>query len=120
MSIVSPAFDEIYKAWRNRARRFDPQSIVLTSLAFLKRQPPTKLADLERYPWQVLLMVKWVCQDPEMDRSLAPAITPQDFDDLRQRLWDFPEQLGSRIRDTLPGKLFFREALNKPPQDAAN
>lgn len=47
-----------------------------------------------------------------MDRLRAPAITPQDFDDLRQRLWDFPEQMGSRIRDTLPGKLFFRQLIN--------
>ncbi len=112
MSIAAPTFDEVYKAWRNRARRFDPQSIVLTSLEFLNQQPPTKLADLERYPWQVLLMVKWVCQDHEMDRRRAPAITPQGFDDLRQRLWDFPEQLGSRIRDTLPGTLFFRQLIN--------
>lgn len=112
MSVASPSFDEVYKAWRNRARRFDPQSIVLTALAFLKQQPPTKLADMERYPWQVLLMVKWVCQDREMDRSRAPAITPRDFDDLRQRLWDFPEKLGSQIRDTLPGKLFFRQLIN--------
>ena len=112
MSVASSTFDEIYKVWRNRARRFDPQSIVLTALEFLKQQPPTKLADLERYPWQVLLMVKWACQDHEMDRSRAPAITPQDFDDLRQRLWDFPKQMGSRIRDTLPGKLFFRQLIN--------
>jgi hypothetical protein len=112
VSLVSSSFDDVYRQWRNRARRFDPQSIVLTALEFLKRQPPTKLADLERYPWQVLLMVKWVCQDHEMDRSRAPAITQQDFDDLRQRLWDFPEQLGSRIRDTLPGKLFFRQLIN--------
>lgn len=112
MSVTSPTFNEVYKAWRNRARRFDPVSIVLAALEFLKQQPSTKLADLERYPWQVLLMVKWVCQDREMDRSRAPAITPQDFDDLRQRLWDFPRQLESSIRDTLPGKLFFRQLIN--------
>lgn len=105
-------FDEVYKAWRNRARKFSPQSIVLAALEFLKQQPSTKLQDLQRWPWQVLLMVKWVCQDRMMDRSFAPAITPPEFDDLRQRLWDFPAQLGSRVGDTLPGKLFFRQLMN--------
>lgn len=109
---LTSTFDEVYKAWRNRARRYDPQSIVLTALQFLKQQLPTKLDDLERFPWQVLLMVKWVCQDRTMDRARAPAINNQQFDDLRQRLWDFPEKLGSRISDTLPGKLFFRQLIN--------
>lgn len=109
---LTSTFEEVYKAWRNRARRFDPQSIVLTALGFLQQQLPTKLADLERFPWQVLLIVKWVCQDHQMDRARAPSINIQQFDDLRQRLWDFPEKLGSRIRDTLPGKLFFRQLMN--------
>jgi len=105
-------FDEVYKTWRNRARKFSAKSIIDMALWELSQPAKNKKEDIERAPWQTLLIVKWVNQDRAMDRAGSPAITVQQFDDLRQRLWELPEQLGAQLRDTLPGKLFFGQLIN--------
>ena len=104
-------FNDAYKQWRNRARKFSRESIVNLAIHVLCEPCPDVETDLRKAPWLTLLMVKWVCQDRHLDRRLSPAISPAQFDDLRQRLWEFPERVDRPGRDTMPGRLFRRQAV---------
>jgi hypothetical protein len=109
---IKVSFNDAYKEWRNRARKYHPESIVSTAMRFLCEPTTSTLEDLQRAPWQVLLLVKWVCQDKSAGNYSSNAITAAQFDDLRQRLWKLPERINLGVRDTLPGTLFFRQLLH--------
>lgn len=104
-------FNDAYKEWRNRARKYDPQSIVHEALRFLCEPASDQVAELRKAPWLTMLMVKWVCQDSYLDGKPASAITRPQLNDLRQRLWEFPERLDRADRDTMPLRLFMRQLL---------
>lgn len=104
-------FYSLYKEVRNGARRYNPESIVRMAMRELYEPVPNKLEDLRRAPWQILLLVKWICQDDAQDPR-APDITFDAFYTLRQAIWSMPERLVSGIGDTLPGYLFFRQLLH--------
>lgn len=108
----SRGFFGVYKTWRNRTHKFSAESIVRMAMQGLQQPIASKLEDMRRAPWLTMLLVKWVCQDKMMDHGVGAPITMQEFDDLRQELWDFPEQLGSSLTETLPGQLFFRQLIN--------
>ncbi len=96
-------FNDAYKEWRNRARKYRCESVVNTAMRFLHEPTTNRLQDIQRAPWHVMLLVKWVCQDKSANLRTGEPITPSEFDDLRQRLWSFPEHVDLSIRDTLPG-----------------
>ena len=102
-------FNDLYTEWRNRARKFDRESIIRGALDGLREPSPDMAADLAKAPWLTLLMVKWVCQDRHLDRRLSPRITVEELNDLRQRLWEFPERL--REDHTMPVGLFMRRII---------
>lgn len=104
-------FNDTYKTWRNRARQYDPESIVRLALQILGEPSANQVEELRKAPWLTLLMVKWVCQDAFLDDKWAPACTRSQVDELRQRLWRFPDRLTSGGRDTLPLRLFVRQVL---------
>ena len=104
-------FNDAYKEWRNRARKYDPESIVHKSLQCLHEAHTDQVEEFRTAPWLTLLLVKWVCQDQFLDGKARPAITTRQLNDLRQRLWEFPERLNRSDRDTLPGRLLFRRAI---------
>lgn len=104
-------FNDVYKTWRNRTRRYDPESIVRMALQVLNEPVDDPVEALRQAPWLTLLMVKWVCQDQFQDNKWAPPCTREQVNQLRQRLWEFPESLASRGRDTLPMRLFVRQLL---------
>lgn len=81
-------------------------------MRYLNEPTANRLEDVRRAPWQVLLLVKWICQDKLASDRTGEDITPAAFNDLRQRLWDFPERVSLGTRDTLPGQLFFRQLLH--------
>ena len=110
--MIKIGFYDAYKEWRNRARKYQPQSVINTAMRYLCKPTSNKLEDIQRAPWQVLLLVKWVCQDKSASDSSGEEITIAAFDDLRQRLWSLPERVNLGARDTLPGKLFFRQLLH--------
>lgn len=83
-------FNDAYEAWRNRARKYDRESIVWGALGMLCEPSPDRQADLCKAPWLTMLMVKWVCQDRYLDGRRSAPITREQLDDLRQRLWEFP------------------------------
>ena len=104
-------FNDAYKEWRNRARRYDRESIISGAIDGLCGPWPDPVAELGSAPWLTLLMVKWVCQDSHFDRRRLPAISPVQLDNLRQRLWKFPERVVRGGRDTMPGRLFMRQII---------
>ncbi len=73
---------------RNRLRIYCGDSIVAQALRVLHHQFPSPLEDLKAAPWLTLLMVKWAVQDKLVYQSIGRVITPQEFDKLRQLLWD--------------------------------
>lgn len=105
------SFNEVYKIWRNRARRYSQESIIQLAIEFLQAPAADTHEQLRGAPWQTLLLVKWICQDRMMNCATGRAITLTEFDELRQQLWKFPEQTSLASRDTLPGKLFFRQLI---------
>lgn len=110
--MIKVGFNDAYKEWRNQARKYRPSSVVRTAIQYLCEPTANRLDDIGRAPWQVLLLVKWICQDKSANDRTGEDITPAAFDDLRQRLWKLPERINLGTRDTLPGQLFFRQLLH--------
>lgn len=104
-------FNEAYKVWRNQARRYTVASIIGKVFRLMRRPVDNNVEALRIAPWQLLLMVKWVCQDRMASLRIGEEIGDQQFDDLRQRLWDMPSVCDLGTRDTLPGLLFFRQLV---------
>ena len=104
-------FNDAYKSWRNRARRYSRESIIVGAMSSLRDAPPSSLADLSNAPWITLLMVKWVCQDRYLDGRKLPSISRTQLDDLRQYLWKFPEQIEGNRGDVTNSQLFLRQLI---------
>ena len=86
-------FFSVYKELRNRMRKFQPRSIVQMAMNALWQPVNRTVEDLARHPWQVLLLVKWALQDSMASDQTGREISPAEFDDLRQRLYDFPNRI---------------------------
>lgn len=106
------SFNEAYKEWRNRARKYKPESVVRAAIELLREPTKNHLEEIRRAPWQVLLLVKWVCQDKFSDHHAGEHIASDAFYELRQKLWEFPNKISVGTRDTLPVQLFFRRLIN--------
>ena len=104
-------FYDAYKEWRNRARKYDRESIVHGAVAVLCEPSPNLVTELQKFPWLTLLIVKWVCQDEYPGTGRSRAISRAEFDDLRQRLFEFPERLDRGVGDTMPLGLFMRQLV---------
>ncbi len=105
------SFTDAYKNWRNRARKFSLESIVSGAIEVLCEPSSDPVAELGKAPWLTLLMVKWACQDRHSGRAHMPAISRAQLNDLRQRLWDFPERLDTGGAGTMPPELFMRQLV---------
>lgn len=105
------SFSDAYKEWRNRARRFNIESIVNGAIDVLGERSQDPVEELEKAPWLTMLMVKWACQDRFPGRAHLPSISPEQLDDLRQRLWKFPDSLDRSDRNKMPFGLFMRQLI---------
>ena len=109
MSQVS--FYDAYKQWRNHARKYNLESIVTGAINVLGESSSDPVAELGKGPWLTMLIVKWACQDRYAGGAHMPSVSRAQLDDLRQRLWDFPERLDRADRDTMPPELFLRRLM---------
>jgi hypothetical protein len=107
----STDFNSAYKTLRNRFRIYRPESVVRATMNFLQTPSRDTLHDLQKMPWHVLLLLKWVCQDSMTSDQTGKNITPQEFTQLRQELHDFPAKVDLGIRSTLPHRLLVRQLL---------
>ena len=107
------SFTEAYTAWRNRARKFNPESIVRGAIEVLGERSSDRVEDLQKAPWLTMLMVKWACQDRFPGRAHLPSISPDQLYELRQRLWKLPDHLRMGGDNEMPLGLFMRQ-LTRP------
>ena len=105
------SFYDAYKQWRNRARKYNLESIVTGAIDVLDDSSSDPVAELGKGPWLTMLIVKWACQDRYPGGAHMPSVSRAQLDDLRQRLWDFPERLDRADRDTMPPELFLRQLM---------
>lgn len=105
------SFYDAYKEWRNRARKYNLESIVSGAIGVLCEPSSDPISELGKAPWLTMLLVKWACQDRYAGRSHLPPISRAQLDDLRQRLWKFPERLDRGDRHTMPFELFMRQLI---------
>lgn len=105
------SFYDAYKQWRNRARKYNLESIVTGAIDVLGDSSSDPVAELGKGPWLTMLIVKWACQDRYPGGAHMPSVSRAQLDDLRQRLWDFPERLDRADRDTMPPELFLRRLM---------
>lgn len=109
--MIKLSSNEAYKSWRNKARPYSLISILNKAIAALHSHSSDKVEELRKAPWLTLLLLKWVCQDKMIAISRGQQISDTNFDDLRQRLWDFPESIDHGITTERPAQLFMRQLL---------
>lgn len=113
MNAEIASFNDAYKTWRNRARRYSRDSIIRLSIDSLQVRAFDEIQEVVlRAPWTTLLIVKWICQDTHFDRNVGAELTVDAFNDLRDRLWILSDSLHGGPRDTLPFTLFMRQTGN--------
>lgn len=109
--VQSASFTDVYKEWRNRARKYNLESIVNGAIAVLVEPSSDAIEELQNAPWLTMLLVKWACQDRYPGRAHLPAISPEQLYDLRQRLWKLPERLDMGGHEAISLDLFMRQLL---------
>lgn len=105
------SFLQAYKGIRNRLRKLHPESVVLTILKQLHTPTNSKFDDLKRIPWHLLLIVKWTCQDSMAGKQSKELATHMDIDELKQTIWDLPENTSKTDLEKTPIRLFMRRVL---------
>jgi len=100
-----------YKGIRNRLRRFKPSSVLSRALEVLWQPADSKMAELQRAPWNVLLLVKWALLDKHASDRLGQGMPMKTFDGIRQELWCFPDRVDMVRKGTMPARLFLRRML---------
>ena len=106
------SFTDAYKAWRNRARKYNLESIVSGAINVLGELSSDPVEELRKAPWLTMLMVKWACQDRYPGRAHLPSISPEQLYELRQRLWEFPDRVDRGEPNEIPLGLFMRQLFH--------
>lgn len=104
-------FSDAYREMRNRLRKFSRSSILKGAIQTLRTPYNDKFEEMRSMPAQILLLVKWTLQDRMMDHDQGPAITSQQFGELRQRLWEIQDEVHTHISAERPMHLFLRQVL---------
>lgn len=90
---MTDSFDTLYKEFRNRLRPFQPQSLLAAAVATLRHPVKDQFEELQKFPWQVLLIVKWALQDDMCSDVTGRLVSRREFDELRQHLLEFSERM---------------------------
>jgi hypothetical protein len=108
---VNVDYHTAYKGIRNRLRKYKPASALSRALEVLWQPAQSKFAELQRAPWNVLLLVKWALLDRQASDKLGRDMPMEAFDAIRQELWSFPDRVDMVRRGTMPVRLFLRRML---------
>lgn len=77
---------EAYKTIRNKLRTYDPIGLIQMCLRYL-HQPAAKPLDyLKRYPWCVMLLIKWILVDEKFTDRNRPTPTADQATNLLQQV----------------------------------
>lgn len=94
------AFFTAYKQIRNQFRRYLPLAIVEATLDYLKTPTSSPTEDLQKHPWLVFLLLKWVLLDDQFDHRDKQGISKQEFFSLLGRM----RGLGSKLTARMPSE----------------
>lgn len=81
----TPYYDG-YKAIRNRLRAYNPVALINMCLQYLHQPTGKPINYIERHPWCVLLLIKWILVDEKFDDGNRPAPTQAQTVKLLQQV----------------------------------
>lgn len=93
------AFFVAYKKIRNQFRKYQPVTIFAESFDYLK-PAQTPIDDLQKHPWLVFLLIKWVLIDEQFDNRDKQVISRQEFLSLLGEM----HGLGSKSTARMPNE----------------
>lgn len=100
-------FYSAFKTIRNRFRRYKSAHLVSASLEYLRYPTKNSIEDLQKHPWLVLLLVKWVLLDEEFSRAGKVDLPRDEFQHILQMMLDLASR--NRMPSEYPHyRLFFR------------
>lgn len=99
-SFSEEAFFSAYKQIRNLFRRYFPHTIVAAAFNYLKTPTSNQVDDLQKQPWLVFLLLKWVLLDEQFYHRDKCGITSQEFLSLLGKM----HGLGSRSTARMPSE----------------
>jgi hypothetical protein len=80
--------EDAHRSIINRLRRYSGSSIVEMALNLMWDSHKAGIDELRTTPWLTLLLVKWALQDNGVSLRVGAPIPQEEFDRLRQQLWD--------------------------------
>ena len=81
-------FYSSYKEIRNQFRHYDSLQIIDACISYLYSPTKTKIDQLKKNPWLILLLIKWVLLDEEFASSTKKALEPAKLNKIFQMLHD--------------------------------
>ncbi len=83
-----------YKRIRNKFRKYNSVDVLNACINYLYKPEKDKIAELQKLPWLVLLLIKWVLIDAEFSTKHKKPLDEKSFIDLLQLMRD----MGSKAR----------------------
>lgn len=77
-----------YKSIRNGFRKFDPLALVNALIGFLRRPAKNALEELQKHPWAILLLIKWILIDEQYEIGNRPLPRDNDVIKLINKMFD--------------------------------
>lgn len=93
-------FFAAYKKIRNQFRKYSPHSIVNTALDYLRKPTSNSVDELQKHPWLVFLLLKWVLLDEQFYSHGKQNISKQEFEALLNKM----HGLGSKSIVRMPSE----------------
>lgn len=96
-----------YKYIRNKFRKYDAVRLIDSCFQYLHKPTNDSMEEFQKHPWLVLLLVKWILIDVDIDHKGQKSLTQKDLIELLQLMRD----IGDAVR--MPNqyehyRLFFR------------
>jgi hypothetical protein len=83
-----------YKYLRNKFRKYDSREVIDSCIKYLYKPEKDKIAELQKHPWLVMLLIKWVLLDESFDEKGQKPLTSNAFIEMLQLIRD----LGGKAR----------------------
>lgn len=93
-------FFAAYKQIRNQFRKYSTYSIINTALVYLRKPTLNSVDELQKHPWLVFLLLKWVLIDEQFYTRGKKNISWLEFDALLNKM----HGLGSKSIIRMPGE----------------
>ncbi len=82
-----------FKKVRNKFRKFDSLALIDQAFTFLYDRTGDPIKDLQKQPWNVLLLIKWILIDDEFYLRRRKQPTKDDFKNILQETRDLSDKV---------------------------